>query len=623
MKKTTLALTILMALGVTACQSGSNEQPGISQQENTQIVTLNSLSNYMSNAEEYLATATSAFNSSRNALTDAQNSSSEKTATADEIVAKNALLDAQKAISSIESTLTSATDLLKKNNSLEVQAKVARITAIRAEVTSLISQIEAHIASFPQAISDAKAKEAELNESARVATVKSTLESLLNTVKAQSTLVNEYLAKAQSATTSEEAIKLLSQAKTAQTEANNTLTKAQTLAKTETDTSLLAVKTEIETEATEASQAVQSIEKIATQLLAVELGISETEAETIVQGVSDVAAAKSSVATLLSTINTSASSTAKTAAIAATNAKAAAVEADKISTSLTEAKEALAKIQAAAAKANVAASINSSVASDAQAIQTSANEAAAKVAQMEQDLAATVTAKETRIARDKEATTNNAYNDSASIVQDYLDKTKREELLVQVNQKGTDVTSCTSSAKSPCSNKYAGAQKGDLLRQYTQTYSSYAVLREEYSEKVKPSNAYIALVNEDNLLKDKALVTNATYTGKASYSVGNNNNVVSYDFELNVQDNVVSGAAYNLNNKKVRTDFIVLENGAISVENGAVGFSGVANFEKLSKGKGTYQGVFSGANAEEVVGTFESSSADKDSSLQGAFAGKK
>lgn len=622
MKKTTLALTILMALGVTACQSGSNEQSGISQQENTQIVTLNSLSNYMSNAEEYLATATSAFNSSRNALTDAQNSSSEKTATADEIVAKNALLDAQKAISSIESTLTSATDLLKKNNSLEAQAKVARITAIRAEVTSLISQIEAHIASFPQAISDAKAKEAELNESARVATVKSTLESLLNTVKAQSTLVNEYLAKAQSATTSEEAIKLLSQAKTAQTEANNTLTKAQTLAKTETDTSLLAVKTEIETEATEASQAVQSIEKIATQLLAVELGISETEAETIVQGVSDVAAAKSSVATLLSTINTSASSTAKTAAIAATNAKAA-VEADKISTSLTEAKEALDKIQAAAAKANVTASINSSVASDAQAIQTSANEAAAKVAQMEQDLAATVTAKETRIARDKEATTNNAYNDSASIVQDYLDKTKREELLVQVNQKGTDVTSCTSSAKSPCSNKYAGAQKGDLLRQYTQTYSSYAVLREEYSEKVKPSNAYIALVNEDNLLKDKALVTNATYTGKASYSVGNNNNVVSYDFELNVQDNAVSGAAYNLNNKKVRTDFIVLENGAISVENGAVGFSGVANFEKLSKGKGTYQGVFSGANAEEVVGTFESSSADKDSSLQGAFAGKK
>lgn len=620
------AVSLLFCLA--GCQSGSNSQPGISSAEHTSNVTVENLKKYAEDAESDLTTTNQALQDAQAALLDAKNAKTEQEALAAKTKAENALVKANEALSSTDSDVSSASSLSTKEgySREESQKNVKRISEIQKEIQKIIANIQSVISDFDSAVDNAKSLENAEKEKVRLAQLFTELGNIFVQVSEQNTLTNNiYIQKAENAQNSDQALSALSEAKLkAQTvqeladKANQLVNQAGNVA------SLNEEKNKIENLVAQFNQTLNNIQNKAKNLLMSELNITETEAGNIVNGLSDVTSAKVMTEeefNKIQALNTSLS-LAKDIAVSATNTNAVNAEIEKLNNAVAEAKASLSKIEANAKQAHAAALVVNSVTEDANQIQKLLEDAQGLVAQLEANLSIATAARDTRIARDKEATTNNAYSDPRSIVQEYLDKAKREELIAAVTAKGTDISACGSNVKQSCSNKYPGAAKGDLLRQYVQSYSSYAVLREEFSEKVNPSNAYMALVKEENLVKDKSLIpVDAQYKGKSSFSQANNVLVTTYDFELNVKDNKVSGAAYTVNSKKKRVDYILLESGNISVRNDAVGFSGVADFEKLKKGKGTYQGVFAGSKAEEVVGTFENNAKDKDA-IQGAFAGK-
>ena len=241
-----------------------------------------------------------------------------------------------------------------------------------------------------------------------------------------------------------------------------------------------------------------------------------------------------------------------------------------------------------------------------------------------------------------------------SVAQDYKTFEKRAALLAEIKgqQKNTekDGTSCaTGSSKSPAdcfagSNGVEGKSKGTLLAYYGQAYSGYAVIREEYSnlrptENTGDANAYLALADENNLTKDKAAVTNATYNGRASYSKDGNAVVFSDKVQMTVKDDQISGYVYRnktVRGKEITETYAEFQQGQINAENGRVTFNGNAlinmspgqnegstpmaakNIDKNQAGH--YQGTFVGAQAQEMVGTFETT---EDNSVRGAFAASK
>lgn len=220
-----------------------------------------------------------------------------------------------------------------------------------------------------------------------------------------------------------------------------------------------------------------------------------------------------------------------------------------------------------------------------------------------------------------------------SQAQGYLaDSAKKAALLEQTGRidtvKGTSATANAIDAKN-------GAALGDLLLSKKQSYTGYAVIREEYNpnnKQVNPVNSYIAIVTTPTT--DKKAVVDATYKGTAVYTTKNANTVTGYTnnaganvgVSLQVTDAKIAGSINRMTGKK-DTALVTFSEAAIQQGNDGVVFAGEAIFHKaigVAEGvTGTYQGQFGGANAEEVVGTFESATSEKDSSVQGAFMASK
>lgn len=191
--------------------------------------------------------------------------------------------------------------------------------------------------------------------------------------------------------------------------------------------------------------------------------------------------------------------------------------------------------------------------------------------------------------------------------------------------------------------------EGTVLSTSANQYGGYAVIRETYSDTIgggdQPFNRYVAVAK--SATADKNAVVDATYKGTAAYSTGNmitlmeKTNQGEYQFELtlNVKDNAVSGGITNTNagiqEKRAElgqpVEMISFKQTAVSVKDNVVGFNGDAQFNygwgflpsANGDGKGTYQGTFTGENAEEVVGTFSTLDTQAKNSVQGAFVGAK
>lgn len=190
---------------------------------------------------------------------------------------------------------------------------------------------------------------------------------------------------------------------------------------------------------------------------------------------------------------------------------------------------------------------------------------------------------------------------------------------------------------------------GTILTTTANAYGGYAVIRETYSETIgggnTPFNSYVAVAN--TATTDKNAVVDATYKGSAAYSTSNmitlmekvNTGEAQFEFTLNVKDNAVSGGITNTNaNIQAKRaelgqaeDMISFKQAEVRVIDDVVGFKGDAQFNygwgflpnATGDGKGQYQGVFTGKNAEGVVGTFSTTDTQKENSVQGAFVGSR
>lgn len=230
-------------------------------------------------------------------------------------------------------------------------------------------------------------------------------------------------------------------------------------------------------------------------------------------------------------------------------------------------------------------------------------------------------------------------NDGSAIYGYLTDEAQRQKLQDELKNKqnviaGTCAATNTARVQGACST---ALPKGTLLAAYKQSYSSYAAIREDYNQKIDdvPSNSFVYLV--DTPTTSKAVVTDATYKGQASYSYRNNSAITTLDgLTLTVKGDSISGdlTRSTTSGKGVTTTtkVITFNDAAIKETNGTVGFNGNATFHYGTRAfnttdkkdfEGTYKGQFGGTNAEEVVGTFESTSTKDNNSVQGAFAASK
>lgn len=268
----------------------------------------------------------------------------------------------------------------------------------------------------------------------------------------------------------------------------------------------------------------------------------------------------------------------------------------------------------------------------------------AQLAQAEQDAA---DAKAKLAQAEKEAAlTEKATNYSVGETKVAIDELKKaiENGTVLQKQATTDRKNINSligaNAKLPA---------GTILTTTANTYGGYAVIRETYSETIgggnTPFNSYVAVAN--TATTDKNAVVDATYKGSAAYSTGNmitlmekaNTGEAQFEFTLNVKDNAVSGGIANTNaniqakraERGEAKDIISFKQAEVRVIDDVVGFKGDAQFNygwgflpnATGDGKGQYQGVFTGKNAEGVVGTFSTTDTQKENSVQGAFVGSR
>lgn len=180
----------------------------------------------------------------------------------------------------------------------------------------------------------------------------------------------------------------------------------------------------------------------------------------------------------------------------------------------------------------------------------------------------------------------------------------------------------------------SATKAGDILLSKKQSYSGYTAIREEVNpagNTVSPVNSYLAIVTAPTT--DKSVVpTDAHYEGSAIFSAKNVPAIQGYTaaagvnvaVSLDVKNDTISGTIQRTTGKKPL--LVTLNSAQIQQAHDAVVFKGEASFTKdigVPEGtKGTYQGQFAGAKAEEVVGTFESNSTETKNSVQGAFMGK-
>lgn len=268
----------------------------------------------------------------------------------------------------------------------------------------------------------------------------------------------------------------------------------------------------------------------------------------------------------------------------------------------------------------------------------------AQLAQAEQDAA---DAKAKLAQAEKEAAlTEKATNYSVGETKVAIDELKK------AIENGTDLQKQATTDRKNINSLIGANAKlpaGTILTTTANTYGGYAVIRETYSETIgggnTPFNSYVAVAN--TATTDKNAVVDATYKGSAAYSTGNmitlmekaNTGETQFEFTLNVKDNAVSGGIANTNTaiqtKRAELnqpkDIITFQQANVSVIDDIVGFKGDAQFNygwgflpnATGDGKGQYQGVFTGKNAEGVVGTFSTTDTQKENSVQGAFVGSR
>ena len=315
-------------------------------------------------------------------------------------------------------------------------------------------------------------------------------------------------------------------------------------------------------------------------------------------------------------------------------------DAQTIAQAQAKAEEAKKEAEAAQARAEAA----KKKAEEAEAKARKAEEdAAAERAKLEEAKKQTPEEIEKRAKADKIANglvTSYFLNDNASQTAQILHDTNKRALLTQTIQAKSG--KCNQTWGSGCTDE--NTQTGEVLFTESKSYAGYAVIRENYDKTNKqaaPVNSYIALVTTPTT--DKAMVADATYTGTAVYTTKNLLNLTGYTdkvgynaaLTLTVKDSVVSGAITQTTGAK-RT-LVTLNDAVIQAGNNNVVFEGTATFNsraltftssKDANGNyvdvpGTYKGQFAGNKAEQVVGTFESNSTAKETSIQGAFIGEK
>lgn len=268
----------------------------------------------------------------------------------------------------------------------------------------------------------------------------------------------------------------------------------------------------------------------------------------------------------------------------------------------------------------------------------------AQLAQAEQDAA---DAKAKLAQAEKEAAlTEKATNYSVGETKVAIDELKK------AIENGTDLQKQATTDRKNINSLIGANAKlpaGTILTTTANTYGGYAVIRETYSETIgggnTPFNSYVAVAN--TATTDKNAVVDATYKGSAAYSTGNmitlmekaNTGETQFEFTLNVKDNAVSGGIANTNaniqakraERGEAKDIISFKQAEVRVIDDVVGFKGDAQFNygwgflpnATGDGKGQYQGVFTGKNAEGVVGTFSTTDTQKENSVQGAFVGSR
>lgn len=212
------------------------------------------------------------------------------------------------------------------------------------------------------------------------------------------------------------------------------------------------------------------------------------------------------------------------------------------------------------------------------------------------------------------------------------------KLLQTINeQKNLEAGTCSvGQARSGC---FRDLPAGTVLGSVKQSYSSYAAIRGTYHDSDttpnEPINSYVALVNEPTT--DRTAVVDATYRGKVSYSRQNQGNIVTRDsLVMTVRNNQISGNITMTAMTGKTTEVLAFKPSNIVAENNQITFSGDATFNKSffysdtltetyddTPIQGTYNGIFAGSKAEEVVGTFHSNNTERVNSVQGAFAAKK
>ncbi len=307
-------------------------------------------------------------------------------------------------------------------------------------------------------------------------------------------------------------------------------------------------------------------------------------------------------------------------------------EAAKKEAEIAQAQVEVAKKDAESAQAQAEAAKKAAEEAEAKA-KRAQEEAAAELAKLEAEKRS-AEEREKRAKADKIA--NNLVSsyfikdDTSQTAQILNDPIKKTALITTIQNKSGG---CNQNWGINCYSYNRGVKTGDVIFTESSSYAGYAVVRENYDDTNKqavPVNSYIAVVTTPT--KDKTMVTDATYTGTATYTTKNQQNLVGYTnkgynaaLTLSVKDSVVSGMIARTTGKQ--DTLVTFNNATVQVGNDNVVFEGTATFDPKiglsTEQSGTYRGQFAGAQAEQVVGTFETDRSDKDSSVQGAFIGAK
>lgn len=644
------AVAVLLALGVNACSSGGSDSVGISVEENSSIAAAKRIVEINTLLNEQLTASQQALSDIQAALAEAKSAQTKQAAEAALNKTSSALTTLNTASSNaiyyavgnsaVESYLTSAskTSADAQKNVDSALALISQIRAVFAQAAEAQNALNAEVTAAAERERLAKEAAQEATEAAekaaahqqKMTNLENEVNAQLAQIQAQLNNITALLQQAEQASTSQEAAGYATQARTALNNATSALEQAKK-AEAQAGESNEKVANALNS----AQAAVQQIQTaanrtntISAELLAKEENIAKEEAERVMQANSQAVAARDNARSQLNVAETASARLleASTQINQATSSKNAQPNLATLQSERDRLNAAIASARTSAAQAKEVAAVSNTA-------NMASQEADAALQQMEQ-LAANANAAFTNstsrvnslVTQEKASTTAYSYGRTDSIVQDYMDSAKRDALFDSNQLAITNApASCANSSGSTCHRDVA---RGSVVVNYNQSYSKYAVLRETIdSNGNTPANAFMVLAKEGNLTKDKALVTDATYTGKASYSRQNMPNVLTRDFTMTVKNDTVTGSVYqtvSVRGTPRTTEYVALKEGAIAVENGVVAFGGKADFNGITKGEeGSYKGFFVGPNAQEVIGTFESGTVEKAKSIQGAFAGSK